>query len=126
MRIRPVNKLIKAISGVVFGQITGISLCPFGIYIDGAANSTTLNHEKIHWRQQLEMLILPFYLWYLVEFFIRRVFQTRTAAYLSLSFEREAYAKQHDLNYLKTRTPFSWIKYLFENKALNNSKPKKL
>ncbi len=31
------------------------------------------NHEKIHLRQQLEMLILFFYIWYAVEFLIRLI-----------------------------------------------------
>jgi hypothetical protein len=27
-----------------------------------------VNHEKIHLRQQLELLVLPFYVWYIIEF----------------------------------------------------------
>jgi hypothetical protein len=110
MRIKPVNQFIKFISGLVFGKITGISLCPFGIYMDHPADAVTLNHEKIHWHQQTEMLILPFYIWYLAEFLIRRIFQSKKEAYISISFEKEAYAHQDDPGYLKTRKPYSWIK----------------
>jgi hypothetical protein len=27
-----------------------------------------LNHERIHLMQQLELLVLPFYIWYLIEY----------------------------------------------------------
>jgi hypothetical protein len=114
MRIRPVNKFIKLISRIFYGPINAISLCPFGIYFNGSPDAVMLNHEKIHWRQQLEMLILPFYLWYLVEFLIRRIFHTRTVAYRNISFEREAYARQGDLTYLKRRALYSWIKYIYQ------------
>jgi hypothetical protein len=112
MRIRPVNKFIDFISRIFYGKISGICLCPFGIYFNGAPDDILLNHEKIHWRQQVEMLILPFYLWYLVEFLIRRIRQPKTRAYRSLSFEQEAYARQYDLTYLKNRRAFQWISYL--------------
>lgn len=112
MRIRPVNKLVKWISGIILGDITGISLCPFGIYINPSAPKETLNHEKIHWRQQVEMLVIPFYVWYLIEFFLRRIRKNKRNAYLSISFEREAYANQDDMEYLSNRKPFSWTRYL--------------
>jgi hypothetical protein len=112
MRVRPINKIIRIISGHVFGKIGGIALSPFGIYMDGPIEAGILNHEKIHWRQQNEMLILPFYLWYLTEFLIRRMYKSRKDAYLSISFEQEAYLNQHDASYLKTRRPYRWIKYL--------------
>lgn len=71
------------------------------------------NHERIHLQQQLEMLILPFYLWYCIEFLLRLI-QTgdRSRAYRNISFEREAYDHQHDLLYLKSRSFWSFLKYL--------------
>ncbi len=71
---------------------------------------TILNHESIHTRQMLEMLILPFYVWYIVEWLIRLPLPGR--AYQNLSFEREAYNHMSDLDYLQTRKPYAWIKYL--------------
>ena len=70
-----------------------------------------INHEKIHWKQQMEMLIIFFYFWYLIEWFIR-LFINGKAAYRSLSFEREAYDNDDNLEYLKTRKPYSWLKYM--------------
>ncbi|WP_431137186.1 hypothetical protein [Psychroserpens mesophilus] len=86
----------------------GITCFPFIFLRDRClkADSNLVNHEKIHLRQQLELLIVPFYFWYVVEFFIRLlIYKNWKKAYLNISFEREAYANQEDLNYLKSR-PF--------------------
>jgi len=73
-----------------------------------------INHEKIHTYQMKEMLYLPFYIWYIIEYVIR-VFQYKFklhTAYRNISFEREAYTNQNDINYLKKRKLFDWISYL--------------
>lgn len=90
-------------------KITGICLVPFGIQIrEGYFTDRRINHEKIHWKQQMEMLILPFYLWYLIEWFIR-LFINGRKAYISLLFEQEAFINDDNLDYLKTRKHFAWI-----------------
>jgi hypothetical protein len=54
-----------------------------------------MNHERIHLRQQTEMLVLLFYLWYGVEFLIRLIqLGNKREAYRNISFEREAYKKR--------------------------------
>lgn len=73
-----------------------------------------LNHETIHTSQMKEMLYIPFYIWYIIEYIIR-VFQYRFklhTAYRNISFEREAYANQYDVNYVKNRESFNWINYI--------------
>ncbi|WP_416444744.1 hypothetical protein ACH3O9_04315 [Leeuwenhoekiella sp. A16] len=72
-----------------------------------------MNHERIHLRQQLELLVIPFFIWYAAEFLIRLA-QYRNAylAYLNVSFEREAYAKETSLSYLKIRKNWSFFRYL--------------
>ncbi len=94
-------------------NIIGITLCPFGIYVklEYLTRQRTINHEKIHWQQQLEMLIIFFYLWYVIEWFIR-IFINGKKAYVSLSFEREAYGNADDPDYLKSRKPYAWLKYM--------------
>ena len=69
-----------------------------------------INHERIHTRQMLEMLIVGFYLWYVIEWLIRLT--KKGNAYRSISFEREAYANEGNLNYLQQRKLYCWIKYL--------------
>lgn len=71
------------------------------------------NHEEIHGRQYKEMLWIGFLLWYVIEYLIRLVqYHNRNKAYHNISFEREAYANQGNLDYLKTRKHYAWIKYL--------------
>ena len=63
-----------------------------------------LNHERIHLRQQAELLIVFFYLWYGFEFLIRLIqYQNRHKAYRNIFFEREAYHYELTSNYLKKR-----------------------
>jgi hypothetical protein len=81
--------------------------------VDIAANASTLNHERIHARQQLEMLWLLFFVWYGVEYLMRLwKYRNRHQAYHALSFEKEAYTHDENRDYLKTRRPFAWISYL--------------
>ncbi len=71
------------------------------------------NHEAIHYWQQLEMLFVLQWLWYGIEYLVKRVkYKSHDAAYKNLSFEREAYDNDDSLEYLKSRKRFAWIKYL--------------
>lgn len=72
-----------------------------------------LNHEEIHLQQQLEMGIIFFYLWYIVEFLWLYMYHKNSKiAYRSISFEREAYENDHDLHYLKKRARWSFLNYI--------------
>jgi len=71
-----------------------------------------LNHEKIHLRQQLELLIVPFFVWYGVEFLYHfLLLKNKSKAYRAISFEKEAYEHQDDLNYLKRKKIYSFLRY---------------
>jgi len=97
----------------------GISLWPFVIlkHQSLAKDSVFMNHERIHLSQQIEMLILPFYLWYSLEFLLRLVqFKNANLAYKNISFEREAYENESDLNYFRKRHLWNFTYYLVENK----------
>lgn len=93
----------------------GITIFPF-MFLKSSAlkgNDVLLNHEKIHLRQQLELLIIPFFIIYIFEFLIRLIhYKNWNLAYRNISFEREAYAKEKDLDYLKSRPLFNVIKYI--------------
>ncbi len=93
----------------------GLTIFPF-IFLKykGLKKSATLvNHEKIHLRQQLELLILPFYIWYGLEFLIRYLqHKNGYIAYKNISFEREAYCNDNNLDYLKSRAFWQFLKYL--------------
>ncbi|MQP25536.1 hypothetical protein GFJ94_10715 [Flavobacterium sp. LMO8] len=92
----------------------GITLFPFILLFSKSEkqNCVVLNHEKIHIRQQIELLILPFFLWYFFEFLFRWIqCKDKKKAYLNISFEREAYTNEKDLDYLKRRSFWNFLKY---------------
>jgi hypothetical protein len=96
-------------------KIRGIALFPFIIIRSKELKNRDffIFHEKIHLRQQLEMLVLPFYIWYAVEFFIKLLhYKKFYLAYENISFEREAYTNENNLNYLKKRKFWNFINYL--------------
>lgn len=93
----------------------GITIFPFVFVAQKKwlQDDTFISHERIHLRQQIEMLILPFFIWYGVEFLFRMIqYRNRKKAYRNISFEREAYANESNPNYLKQRRLFSFIRYL--------------
>lgn len=98
-------------------KISGITLFPFILLKrpEDLHNQILINHEKIHLRQQLELLIIFFYLWYVIEYYYW-YFKLKDTflAYKSISFEREAYAMEHDLNYLESRKVWNFFKYILD------------
>lgn len=93
----------------------GMAVFPFVIlkYHLDKENHVFVNHEKIHLRQQLELLVLPFYIFYVLEYIIRLIqYKNKDLAYRNISFEREAYANETDLNYLKKRSFFCFLNYI--------------
>ncbi len=95
-----------------FDGYKAMTVWPFIFVRSGCTFSDTdMNHEEIHGRQQLEMLVLPFFLWYVLEWVVR-LFANAGNAYRSISFEREAYANEHDRQYLSKRKTWSFVKYL--------------
>jgi hypothetical protein len=72
-----------------------------------------MNHERIHLQQQLELLILPFYLLYLINYLYNLITTgDHDKAYRNIIFEKEAYTKERDPAYLKNRKHFAFIYYL--------------
>jgi len=72
-----------------------------------------INHEKIHLRQQLELLILPFYILYLGNYLINLIrYRDHRNAYLNIVFEQEAYKYDLDPKYLEKGNWYGWLKEL--------------
>lgn len=107
---------------IPFGQYLGINL--FGILFvrkeyeaDMKSNvqmrKEVINHEQIHTAQMQELWYIPFYLIYIF-WHIMLLFKTRnnTEAYRQNPFELEAYANDHNLNYLQTRERFAFRRYI--------------
>ncbi|SEL72111.1 hypothetical protein SAMN04487910_3170 [Aquimarina amphilecti] len=96
-------------------HFVGIALWPFIVVKNRHLKDDVvfINHEKIHLKQQLELLVIPFYFFYLTEYIVR-LFQYKNSkeAYRNISFEREAYEMEAELSYLKNRKLWSFTKYL--------------
>lgn len=112
----------------------------FGIlFVKGNAKigEVDMLHERIHSKQYIELgvlfliLFLPlvfyslwwlwlllgffgFYIVYVIEWSIRSILYKGNTkkAYKNMSFEKEAYGNQNNVDYLKNRKLFSWLKYI--------------
>jgi len=96
-------------------------------------------HEGIHLQQLIELLLLGvgvfvilikegygwwsvlslflFYIWYVIEFLVKLLFTSSwRKAYMSISFEQEAYGNHLEKKYLERRPAFAWLKYIFKLK----------
>ena len=88
-----------------------MTIWPFVLLRKPNPSARLLNHERIHLRQQLELGILPFYLWYLIEYvywYIR--FGDHYTAYRAIRFEREAFDNDDNLTYLNKRPLWAFLK----------------
>lgn len=95
--------------------VSGIALYPFILFRNKETlqNECTINHEKIHIRQQAELGVVFFYLWYVIEYGWKWLaLRNSFSAYKNISFEREAYENESDLEYLKHRKFWAFLKYI--------------
>ncbi len=99
-----------------FPDITGLTLFPFIILrkeIRGTTEAViTINHERIHIRQQAELLLVVFAVWYVASYIAGRLRGLSWhEAYRNIIFEREAFDRMYETDYLKTRKLFAFLKY---------------
>lgn len=96
-------------------KVSGMALFPFILVSEekDRFNKVLINHERIHLRQQVELLVLPFYVLYLLNYLYHYLkLRNHDKAYMAICFEREAYANERNLQYLPSRKWFSWLRYL--------------
>jgi hypothetical protein len=100
---------------VPFMKPAGMALFPFILIHDEKlkANKTLIRHENIHLQQQIELLVIPFYLLYVINYLVNLLqYKNHQQAYIKIIFEREAYQHENDVDYLTNRKLWGWIKYL--------------
>lgn len=94
---------------------TGLAIYPF-IFLKSKSlsnNWVLINHERIHLKQQLELLWVFFFLWYTMEFLFHLIrLRNWNDAYKNISFEKEAYENEGNPNYLNERKLWSFVNYL--------------
>lgn len=91
---------------IPFPGYKAINLFGF-VFARRALDSVDMNHEAIHTAQMKELLYIPYYLWYLIEWIIL-LFKHGSDAYYHIRFEKEAYNHEFDKDYLKTRKPYHY------------------
>lgn len=99
---------------LTFGFASAITFFPFVLIgINTPLTRRLVNHERIHLRQQAELLIIPFYLLYLLEYLLRFItYKNGYLAYRNISFEREAYRHDKNMQYLSNRPLWNWRHFL--------------
>lgn len=99
---------------IPFGSYRAINL--FGILFckrEAKISPETINHEMIHTAQMKEMLYIPFYIWYVMEWLVRLVVCCSPhKAYRTISFEQEAYTNEGNGGYLASRKHYAWFKFI--------------
>lgn len=74
-------------------------------------SAADFNHEAIHTAQMKELLYVPFYVLYVLEWLLLWAkFHDAHTAYRHISYEVEAYLFQADADYLKTRPKYNEYK----------------
>ena len=87
-----------------------LAICLFGlVFAVRPLSEVEYNHERIHAAQQKELLYLPFFLWYVVEWLVLLVkYRDSMKAYYHIRFEQEAYRHQSDDHYLQHRKHYHY------------------
>lgn len=85
-------------------------------------------HETIHGRQQIELLLLLFFVWYGIEYVVRWICYGFDGhlAYRNISFEQEAYLNENDLSYPYERKLYSFVRYLFKKTYVRDAISRKI
>ncbi len=99
-------------------------------------DDVTINHESIHSRQLVEVMIasvlisilfiiggqwwigalitlFSYYIWYVIEYMIRLIITgSQIEAYRGMSFEKEAYRNEGNMLYLNSRRLFTFLEHM--------------
>ena len=114
--VKIVRTSILPFKGFTAINLLGMLFVHPGVYL----SDELMNHERIHTAQQREMLFVFFYIVYTLEWLVRLTM--RGNAYKNISFEREAYANQRNMNYLRHRPMYSWRHYMSDKKRRHQPK----
>jgi hypothetical protein len=105
---------------VLLGEdLAGVTIFPYIFTKNKDTDKNIINHEKIHYEQYKETLIIGFPIILLLNLFFNLIrYQKMNKAYRMLLFEREAYENMNNFDYLKYRRRYAWLKYMWEEKLL--------
>ena len=98
---------------VSFLKVDGMALFPFILVKKPAFKQdiVLIRHETIHLKQAAELLVIPFYVLYLLNYLLNRLkYKTHHQAYMNIIFEQEAYRHERNSSYLQTRRLWAWCR----------------
>ena len=98
--------LFSVFKNLIPPHIAAITFWPFIFFRENKDKHDLriINHERIHLKQQVELLVIPFYVIYLIEYLVFLVIlRNHDKAYRNIGFEREAYENDGNIVYLNSR-----------------------
>lgn len=108
-----VNKLLP-FPGYTYMNILGIMVTRIEDCIEKMSESSK-RHEVTHTKQQIEMLFIGFYIWYVLEWLVRLIgCRNAHKAYRNISFEQEARFIAANPDYVRRNFKYGWLKWLFK------------
>lgn len=112
--------MVLVIPFIFPSTFNALAVWPFIILKEGdlRKDQILMQHERIHLKQQLELLWIFFFLLYLTEFLAKIIiYKEPKLAYRNISFEREAYHNQDDTDYVRRKSLWSFVRYLSEDQS---------
>ena len=121
---------------IPFGGFEAMAIWPFIFTRQRLISDRRRNHEKIHLRQQFEVMALSavvlaslcltcipwwwmaaspsvYYLLYAADYAVRTIaYRSKDEGYRNICFEQEAVMKEYDFGYIKRRRAFAWTGYI--------------
>lgn len=84
-------KRVFVIKKIFVKNYVGIALWPFIIvkYKALKEDKVLINHERIHLRQQVEMVVVFFFLWYVIEWFFKLILYRNTQKHIIIFLLRK-------------------------------------
>ena len=91
-------------------DIYAVAIFPF-VFCRGKKSARTVNHETIHFQQQLETGIIFFYLVYFWDYLLLKLKGlSGIEAYYAIRAEKEAHLNEADFQYLRKRKRWRWLR----------------
>lgn len=108
-----VRNSIIPFKGFVAINLFGVLFVRKNVVLSDARYQRMIRHETTHTKQMKELLYLPFYVLYVLEWLVRLVmYREARKAYRNISFEREAYANQDNVFYNAGRNRYAFLRYI--------------
>lgn len=107
--------MFKIVAPKLLKNFNGMSIFVFIFLKDKSKlnDHVLINHELVHFHQQVELGFVIHWILYGIFYLIKRIkTKDHYTAYRQNPFEHEAYDNEENLKYLFERKPYAWKKYI--------------